>query len=121
MPKHVFVDGRDRIDAPCDCEAVIGGDGLIASIAAASIVAKVSRDRLMCRLAQDHPEYGFDSHMGYGVPAHLAALDRLGPTVHHRRFFAPVAAAREKHEGRASTDAPARIAIDKTTEEVAGI
>jgi ribonuclease HII len=75
----------------------------------------------MCRLAQDHPEYGFDSHMGYGVPAHLAALDRLGPTVHHRRFFAPVAAAREKHEGRASTDASVRNAIDETTEEVAGI
>ncbi len=87
MPKHVFVDGRDRIDVPCDCEAVIGGDGLVASIAAASIVAKVSRDRLMCRLAQDHPGYGFELHMGYGVPAHLEALDRLGPTVHHRRFL----------------------------------
>ena len=121
LPKHVFVDGRDKIDVPCDCEAVIGGDGLVASIAAASIIAKVSRDRLMCRLAQEHPEYGFDSHMGYGVPAHLAALDRLGPTVHHRRFFAPVVAAREKHEGRAvSIDASIRIAISETTEEVAG-
>jgi len=100
IPKHVFVDGRDRLDVACDCDAVIGGDGLVVSIAAASIVAKVSRDRLMCRLALDHPEYGFESHMGYGVPSHLAALDRLGPTIHHRRFFAPVAAAREKHEGR---------------------
>jgi ribonuclease HII len=72
----------------------------VVSIAAASIVAKVSRDRLMCRLALDHPGYGFEQHMGYGVPAHLEALDRLGPTIHHRRFFAPVAAAREKHEGR---------------------
>jgi ribonuclease HII len=96
-PKHVFVDGRDRIDVACDCEAVIGGDGIIASIAAASIVAKVSRDRLMCKLALEHPGYGFDSHMGYGVPAHRDALDRLGPTVHHRRFFAPVAAAHLKH------------------------
>ena len=96
-PKHVFVDGRDRIDVTCDCEAVIGGDGLVVSIAAASIVAKVSRDRLMCRLALDHPGYGFERHMGYGVPAHLEALDRLGPTIHHRRFFAPVAAARRKH------------------------
>ncbi len=96
-PKHVFVDGRDRIDVPCDCEAVIGGDGLVLSVAAASIVAKVTRDRLMCRLAQQHPGYGFDSHMGYSVPVHLAALDRLGPTVHHRRFFAPVAAAHVKH------------------------
>jgi ribonuclease HII len=96
-PKHVFVDGRDRIEVACGCEAVIGGDGIISSIAAASIVAKVSRDRLMCRLALEHPGYGFDSHMGYGVPAHLDALDRLGPTVHHRRFFAPVAAAHLKH------------------------
>jgi ribonuclease HII len=119
LPKHVFVDGRDKIDVPCECEAVIGGDGLVASIAAASIIAKVSRDRLMCRLAQEHPEYGFDSHMGYGVPAHLAALDRLGPTVHHRRFFAPVAAAREKHEARAiSIDASVGITISETTEEV---
>ena len=91
-PEHVFVDGRDRLPLDCDCEAVIGGDAQVASIAAASIVAKVSRDRLMCRLALDHPGYGFDSHMGYGVPAHLAALRRLGPTAHHRRLFAPVAA-----------------------------
>ena len=97
MPKHVFVDGRDRLDTPCDCDAVIGGDGLVLSIAAASIIAKVSRDRLMCKLALDCPGYGFESHKGYGVPEHLAALDRLGPTVHHRRFFAPVVAAREKH------------------------
>lgn len=97
LPKHVFVDGRDRIDVSCDCEAVIGGDARILSIAAASIVAKVSRDRLMCRLAEDYPGYGFESHMGYGVPAHLAALASLGPTVHHRRFFAPVAAARQRH------------------------
>lgn len=91
-PEHVFVDGRDKIDVTCGCDAVIGGDTLVASIAAASIVAKVSRDRLMCRLALDHPGYGFESHMGYAVPAHLDALRRLGPTVHHRRLFAPVAA-----------------------------
>src|SRR5947209_6774880 len=98
-PKHVFVDGRDKLDTSCDCEAVIGGDGLVMSIAAASIIAKVSRDRLMCKLAQDCPGYGFESHKGYSVPEHLEALDRLGPTVHHRRFFAPVVAARAKHEG----------------------
>jgi ribonuclease HII len=96
MPKHVFVDGRDRLDTTCDCEAVIGGDGLIVSVAAASIIAKVTRDRLMCALAQDCPGYGFESHKGYSVPEHLEALDRLGPTVHHRRLFAPVVAAREK-------------------------
>jgi ribonuclease HII len=98
-PRHVFVDGRDRIDGGCDCDAVIGGDGLVLSIAAASIVAKVSRDRLMCALAQDCPGYGFENHKGYGVPEHLAALDRLGPSRHHRRLYAPVVAAREKHDG----------------------
>ncbi|MBR0822869.1 ribonuclease HII [Bradyrhizobium liaoningense] len=96
-PRHVFVDGRDRLDTACDCEAVIGGDGIVLSIAAASIVAKVTRDRLMCALAQDCPGYGFEQHKGYAVPEHLDALDRLGPTVHHRSFFAPVAAARAKH------------------------
>lgn len=106
-PKHVFVDGRDRIDVDCDCEPVIGGDRLLLSIAAASIVAKVSRDRLMCKLAQEHPGYGFETHMGYGVPAHLAALDRLGPSIHHRRLFAPVAAARAKHEGLKAKGDPA--------------
>jgi ribonuclease HII len=98
-PRYVFVDGRDRLDTPCDCEAVIGGDGLVVSIAAASIIAKVTRDRLMCALAEDCPGYGFASHKGYSVPEHLEALARLGPTVHHRRFFAPVAAARERHQG----------------------
>ncbi|MFZ3312037.1 MAG: ribonuclease HII [Xanthobacteraceae bacterium] len=90
-PLLVFVDGRDRIDAGCDCEAVIGGDGLVASIAAASIVAKVTRDRLMTCLGAAHPGYGFERHMGYSVPEHFAALDRLGATVHHRRSFSPVA------------------------------
>ena len=74
-------------------EAVIGGDGFVASIAAASIVAKVTRDRLMTRLGAAHPGYGFERHMGYSVPEHFAALDRLGPTIHHRRSFSPVAGA----------------------------
>jgi len=92
-PRLVYVDGRDRIDAGCDCEAVIGGDGLVASIAAASIVAKVTRDRLMACLGTAYPGYGFERHMGYSVPEHFAALDRLGPTIHHRRSFSPVAIA----------------------------
>jgi ribonuclease HII len=91
-PRLVFVDGRDRIDCGCDCEAVISGDALVLSIAAASIVAKVTRDRLMMRLGLAHPGYGFERHMGYSVPEHFAALERLGPTIHHRRSFAPVAA-----------------------------
>lgn len=116
-PKHVFVDGRDRLAVSCDCDAVIGGDGIVMSIAAASIVAKVSRDRLMCRLAQDHPGYGFEQHMGYAVPAHLEALDRLGPTVHHRRFFAPVAASRRKHFGEDDTPKAAQIEMVMSPEE----
>jgi ribonuclease HII len=91
-PLLVFVDGRDRIDTCCDCEAVISGDAIIASIAAASIVAKVTRDRLMARLGLAHPGYGFERHKGYSVPEHFDALARLGPTIHHRRTFSPVAA-----------------------------
>jgi ribonuclease HII len=91
-PKLVFVDGNMTIDCGCDCQAVVSGDALIASIAAASIVAKVTRDRLMKRLGLAHPGYGFERHMGYSVPEHFAALARLGPTIHHRRSFAPVAA-----------------------------
>ncbi len=91
-PKLVFVDGNHRIDCGCDCEAVVSGDALVLSIAAASIVAKVTRDRLMGRLGLAHPGYGFERHMGYSVPEHFEALARLGPTIHHRRSFAPVAA-----------------------------
>jgi ribonuclease HII len=92
-PQLVFVDGRDRIDTACDCQAVISGDAILASIAAASIVAKATRDRLMTRLGLLYPGYGFENHKGYSVPEHFAALARLGPTIHHRRSFAPVAAA----------------------------
>src|ERR1700681_3022712 len=73
-PQLVFVDGRDRIDVNCDCQAVISGDAIIASIAAASIVAKVTRDRLMERLGLAHPGYGFERHKGYSVAQHCAAL-----------------------------------------------
>jgi ribonuclease HII len=92
-PRLVFVDGCDRIDVECDCQAVISGDALVLSIAAASIVAKVVRDRLMAQVGAAHPGYGFERHMGYSVPEHFRALAALGPTVHHRRGFAPVAAA----------------------------
>src|SRR6185436_21056983 len=92
QPKLVFVDGNQKIDCGCDCETVVSGDALLVSIAAASIVAKVTRDRLMTRLGLAYPGYGFERHMGYSVPEHFAALERLGPTIHHRRSFAPVAA-----------------------------
>jgi ribonuclease HII len=103
-PGLVFVDGRDRIATACECRAVIGGDGLVASVAAASIVAKVTRDRLMAQLGLAHPGYGFERHMGYSVPEHIAALGRLGPTIHHRRSFAPVALV--LGEAAIETDAP---------------
>jgi len=92
-PRLVFVDGCDRIEAGCDCEAVIRGDALVLSIAAASIVAKVVRDRLMAQVGAAHPGYGFERHMGYAVPEHAQALIERGPTIHHRRSFAPVALA----------------------------
>jgi ribonuclease HII len=105
-PKLVFVDGIDRIDAGCDCVPVVSGDALVLSIAAASIVAKVVRDRLMVQIGAAHPGYGFERHMGYAVPEHRRALAALGPTIHHRRSFAPVAAAWEEREGVCSREAP---------------
>ncbi len=97
-PQLVFVDGIDRIEAGCECEAVVSGDALVLSIAAASIVAKVVRDRLMMQIGAANPGYGFERHMGYAVPEHCRALAALGPTVHHRRSFAPVAAAYSERE-----------------------
>lgn len=91
------VAGSARIDGnaippglPCAAEAWINGDARDRSIMAASILAKVSRDRAMVALHGDHPEYGFDGHKGYGTPAHLAALRAHGPCPQHRRSFAPV-------------------------------
>jgi ribonuclease HII len=110
QPKLVFVDGRDKIDVGCDCQAVISGDALVVSIAAASIVAKVTRDRLMTRLGAAHPGYGFERHMGYSVPEHFEALERLGPTIHHRRSFAPVSALYEV-EADAVEDGETRLPL----------
>src|SRR6516225_7413582 len=97
-PRLVLVDGIDRIDVGCDCVPVVSGDALVLSIAAASIVAKVVRDRLMMQIGAAHPGYGFERHMGYAVPEHCRALVALGPTVHHRRSFAPVLAAYNERE-----------------------
>nr|WP_244479199.1 ribonuclease HII [Stenotrophomonas terrae] len=77
---------------PCPAEALVGGDAIDRSIMAASILAKVSRDRYMLELHQQHPEYGFDQHKGYGTPLHMAALRAHGPCPQHRRSFAPVRA-----------------------------
>jgi ribonuclease HII len=85
-----LVDGNDAPALPCPCETIIGGDGRSVSIAAASIVAKVTRDRMMAALHEIHPEYGWASNKGYGTQAHLLALKRHGATPHHRRSFAPI-------------------------------
>jgi ribonuclease HII len=77
-------------DLPCTGRAIIGGDALEPSISAASILAKVTRDRWMVELDREHPGYGFAEHKGYGTPRHLSALQKLGPCPHHRRSFAPV-------------------------------
>jgi ribonuclease HII len=87
-PCFALIDGRDVPDLlPCPARALIDGDELSLSIAAASIVAKVARDRLMARLEPHYPEYGFAGHCGYGTPAHLKALALHGPTPLHRRSF----------------------------------
>lgn len=92
-PKLVFVDGRDRLKLECESVPVIGGDGIVASIAAASILAKVTRDRLMTQLGFAFPDYGFEKHKGYGTGLHCERLAQFGATPHHRNSFAPVRAA----------------------------
>jgi ribonuclease HII len=84
-------------------EAIVGGDALEPAIMAASILAKVARDRLMCALHEAHPHYGFDAHKGYPTPAHLAALAAHGPCEHHRRSFAPVREAWLRMEAATAT------------------
>lgn len=91
-PQRLLVDGRG-MPGLGEHRAVVGGDDRCQSIACASVLAKVVRDRLMHRLHPRYPEYGWDTNHGYGTPAHLEALRRHGPTPHHRRSFAPVAQA----------------------------
>ena len=90
LPDLALVDGNQPPRLPCAVRAVVGGDAASFSIAAASILAKVIRDRAMARLDARWPGYGFAAHQGYPTAAHRAALVRLGPTPHHRRGFGPV-------------------------------
>jgi len=92
VPDLALIDGWALPDCPVPQRNLIDGDTLSASIAAASILAKVHRDRLMAELDAVHPGYGFARHKGYATPEHLAALHRLGPCAIHRRSFAPVQA-----------------------------
>lgn len=92
MPDAVLIDGnRAPKEMPCKVQTVIDGDAKCVSIAAASILAKVTRDRQMMELARDFPGYGWETNVGYGTREHLDGLARLGPTLHHRRSFAPIA------------------------------
>ncbi len=96
VPHHVLVDGNKiPRDLPCPATCVIKGDGTSLSIAAASIIAKVTRDRIMKALAQVHLDYGWERNAGYGTAAHMKALQELGPTLWHRRSFGPVAQTKE--------------------------
>jgi ribonuclease HII len=89
-PDYVLIDGNDApAGLSCPGEAIVKGDGAVLSIAAASIIAKVTRDRLMTRLCALHPVYGFSQHAGYGTPRHLAAIDEHGPCAYHRLSFRP--------------------------------
>ena len=103
-PAHVQIDGNRcpslaGLPFECTSETIIDGDALRTCIGAASILAKVTRDRMMTELDRVYPEYGFASHKGYGTPQHYEALDRLGPTPIHRRSFEPVRVAFEMRAG----------------------
>lgn len=96
-PTLARIDGNRCPVLSVRSEAVIGGDALVPSISAASILAKVTRDRMLLELHETFPMYGFDAHAGYGTPQHLAALRQHGPCEHHRRSFAPVREAYALH------------------------
>ncbi|HJW12617.1 MAG TPA: ribonuclease HII, partial [Albitalea sp.] len=89
-PAKVLVDGNQLPVLRIHAEAIIGGDAKVKSISAASILAKVHRDRLCVQMHDAHPHYGFDAHKGYATPEHLAALKEHGACAWHRRSFAPV-------------------------------
>ena len=93
VPARVLVDGNRLPRLPMLAEAIIGGDAKVPAISAASILAKVHRDRWCEQIDAEYPQYGFAAHKGYGTAAHLAALRQHGPTPWHRRSFAPVAQA----------------------------
>ena len=90
QPHYALIDGNKAPDFSFPCETIVEGDAKSYSIAAASIVAKVTRDRLMVELAQNFPGYGWHTNMGYGTKEHQAGLERLGVTVHHRKSYAPI-------------------------------
>lgn len=95
-PACALVDGNRCPDLPCPAETLVKGDARSLSVAAASIIAKVTRDRLMITLAEEHPGYGWERNKGYGTREHAHAIAQLGVTSHHRRSFAPIREAIER-------------------------
>jgi ribonuclease HII len=93
-PDHVLVDGNPVPELGSPHEAIVKGDRVCQSIAAASVIAKCLRDRLMIQLAKRHPDFSWETNKGYGTAAHLSALNEYGPTGHHRKTFSPVAQGR---------------------------
>ncbi|HLT02611.1 MAG TPA: ribonuclease HII [Geminicoccaceae bacterium] len=90
LPEVALIDGNQAPELPCPVETIVDGDALVPAISAASIVAKVTRDRLMRRLATRYPGYGWETNVGYATSAHREAIWQLGPCRHHRRSFAPI-------------------------------
>jgi ribonuclease HII len=115
QPNFALVDGNREPGLPCPTQTVVGGDGISLSIAAASIVAKVVRDRAMARLHQRHSAYGWATNAGYGTRIHLEALIRLGPTSHHRTAFGTVRRLLEAMAANPSSS----VMIDEVTIDVA--
>jgi ribonuclease HII len=103
-PDVALIDGNMAPALPCEAKTVVGGDGLSFSIAAASVIAKVTRDRIMHALARRHPSYAWESNVGYSTRAHFAAIAAFGVTVHHRHSFAPVRLA--------AADQPTNLELD---------
>jgi ribonuclease HII len=103
-PGHVLVDGNQLPRLRFTCEAIVKGDAKVAAISAASILAKTCRDALMKSLHAEHPHYGFDQHVGYATPQHLASLAKHGASPIHRRSFAPVRAAIEARSSGVTVD-----------------
>lgn len=97
QPHHALIDGNKLPkDLPCPASTIVKGDSISLSIAAASIIAKVTRDRIMTALASVHDDFGWESNAGYGTAAHMRGLDAVGPTIWHRASFAPVRKALDK-------------------------
>jgi ribonuclease HII len=97
-PKHALIDGNKLPkNLPCPATAIVKGDSISFSIAAASILAKVTRDRLMAQLAEQYTQYGWAENAGYPTPDHLARLEKFGASPHHRKSFAPVKKVMQNH------------------------